>query len=55
MPNNPYAPDALKKRLSGSNENFMDLPNMSQEEKESVDHTDAPKMDTNDNDKEYER
>ncbi|KAL5287128.1 hypothetical protein ACFFRR_008206 [Megaselia abdita] len=55
MPNNPYAPDALKKRLSGSSENFMDLPNISQEEKESVDHTDAPKLDTNDNDKEYER
>uniref|UniRef100_T1GYH8 Uncharacterized protein n=1 Tax=Megaselia scalaris TaxID=36166 RepID=T1GYH8_MEGSC len=56
MPNNPYAPDALKKRLSGSSENFMDLPNISQEEKESVKVGDeVPKLDNNENEKEFER
>ncbi|XP_053963207.1 mucin-16-like [Anastrepha ludens] len=30
MPNNPYAPEALKRRISGSQERFMDLPNISQ-------------------------
>ncbi|XP_036332158.1 uncharacterized protein LOC118743527 isoform X3 [Rhagoletis pomonella] len=28
MPNNPYAPEALKRRISGSQERFMDLPNI---------------------------
>ncbi|XP_046809418.1 uncharacterized protein LOC111675881 isoform X3 [Lucilia cuprina] len=29
MPNNPYAPEALKRRISGSQERFIDLPNIS--------------------------
>ncbi|XP_073847576.1 myosin-7a binding protein isoform X6 [Musca autumnalis] len=28
MPNNPYAPEALKRRISGSQERFIDLPNI---------------------------
>ncbi|XP_067633349.1 mucin-17 [Eurosta solidaginis] len=28
MPNNPYAPEALKRRISGSPERFIDLPNI---------------------------
>ncbi|XP_032590969.1 general transcriptional corepressor trfA isoform X7 [Drosophila grimshawi] len=29
MPNNPYAPEALKQRISGTQERFMDVPNIS--------------------------
>lgn len=29
MPNNPYAPEALRKRINGSEERCMDLPNIS--------------------------
>ncbi|XP_017145746.1 uncharacterized protein LOC108158090 isoform X18 [Drosophila miranda] len=29
MPNNPYAPDALKQRISGTQERYMDVPNIS--------------------------
>ncbi|XP_017027211.1 uncharacterized protein [Drosophila kikkawai] len=29
MPNNPYAPEALKQRISGTQERYMDVPNIS--------------------------
>lgn len=29
MPNNPYSLEALKRRISGSQERFIDLPNIS--------------------------
>jgi len=29
MPNNPYAPEALKQRISGTQERLMDVPNIS--------------------------
>uniref|UniRef100_A0A034VTU2 Uncharacterized protein n=1 Tax=Bactrocera dorsalis TaxID=27457 RepID=A0A034VTU2_BACDO len=36
MPNNPYTPDALKRRISGSQERFIDLPNISSSTNKSV-------------------
>lgn len=29
MPNNPYSPEALKQRISGTQERYMDVPNIS--------------------------
>ncbi|XP_039969397.1 titin [Bactrocera tryoni] len=36
MPNNPYTPDALKRRICGSQERFIDLPNISSSTNKSV-------------------
>ena len=56
MPNNPYAPEALKKRLSGSSDNVMDLPNINTSGEDiKVKSLEESTMDGNADDKDYVR
>uniref|UniRef100_A0A1B0AKD5 Uncharacterized protein n=1 Tax=Glossina palpalis gambiensis TaxID=67801 RepID=A0A1B0AKD5_9MUSC len=56
MPNNPYAPEALKKRINGSQERCMDLPNISPgKEANPLEHITKEKLnDETDNKREIE-
>ncbi|XP_037895879.1 uncharacterized protein LOC119641360 isoform X3 [Glossina fuscipes] len=56
MPNNPYAPEALKKRINGSQERCMDLPNISPgKEANPLEHITKQKLnDETDNKREIE-
>lgn len=56
MPNNPYAPEALKKRINGSQERCMDLPNISPgKETNPLEHITKEKLnDETDNKREIE-
>ncbi|XP_065370572.1 uncharacterized protein M7BP isoform X2 [Calliphora vicina] len=50
MPNNPYAPEALKRRISGSQERFIDLPNISPtKDLNPLDLLDNQKLDADEN------